>query len=186
MRHPICSRGQEWKREGKSWHFEANEDSGPNSNHKLSMSYFRNKYWNTDGSDNPSLFIPFLLNIGVLLHKQATHAKHLKHSMTRAQDLLQIFVQILKKKSFNSETIRLKIVWEWQLTFQYHQVLFDFTVIMKTLLLKSEFLSFSSILFNSVAKTKNIVELIRLRFMHGQLTMHSGLEWNSVPSFEKA
>ena len=36
----------------------------------------RIKYHNTGGSGNPPSFIPVLCNIGILLHKQVTHAKH--------------------------------------------------------------------------------------------------------------
>ena len=36
----------------------------------------RIKHWKASGSGNPLSLIPILWNIGILIHKQATHAKH--------------------------------------------------------------------------------------------------------------
>ena len=59
----------------RTCHFEASEDIMT----KFKSQAFhttRIKYLKTSGSGNPPSFIPALWNIGILLHKQATRAKH--------------------------------------------------------------------------------------------------------------
>ena len=59
----------------KSWHFEASEDIM--TKFRLQALHIqRIKYWNAGGSGSPPSFNPALLNIVILLHKQATRTKH--------------------------------------------------------------------------------------------------------------
>ena len=53
-------------------HFEASEDTMTKSKQQV-LHVIRIKYWKADGSGNPPSLIPALWNIGILLHKQATH-----------------------------------------------------------------------------------------------------------------
>ena len=59
----------------KSWHFEASEDIM--TKFRLQALHIKRiKYWNAGGSGSPPSFNPALLNIVILLHKQATRTKH--------------------------------------------------------------------------------------------------------------
>ena len=57
----------------------------------------RIKYWNASGSGSgpPPSFIPILLNIGILLHKQATLGKDVEPECTYAQLRSAILLQKL-------------------------------------------------------------------------------------------
>ena len=59
----------------KSCHFEARKDIMTKFKSQA-LQIIRIKYWKASGSGNSPSFISALWNIGILLHKQATHTKH--------------------------------------------------------------------------------------------------------------
>ena len=79
----------------KSCHFEANKDI---------MTKFKSqalhiiiiKYWNASVSGNPPSFIPALWNIGILLQKQATHAKQFELKCIYVCQVIILYVDCTK------------------------------------------------------------------------------------------
>ena len=115
-----------------SWHFEASEDIMTKFKSQ-GLHIIRIKYWNASGSGFPPSLSPFLRNIGILLHKQATGIKHFCPECTK---YFRIYWDLIVHLNiplgggfylpFRFSNIRITISWLTSFCFCFFRVTIDY------------------------------------------------------------